>query len=486
MNNNIIKKEYDKEENEKDLKILENFFELEDSEIINVERKKEVEYVEEKDEIDGQGYLIKAKNVNLKLIEEHYEIHVKKKNNEYGTCPCCGQMVTRVHDYYDRMIQDVTFRGIPIFFRYEVKRFYCVDCIKSFTEENKDFPKGIKTTINLVANIINALKENVSRATIARENHVSTYFVKTILDTCAFKRKELGKAICIDEFKGNMKMKVKEEWITRKYQTLIRHPENGEIIDILPTRDNWYLIQYFSKLPIEQRKKVKYFICDMNAYFIKIGKAYFPNAKIVIDRFHYTEVIVEAFEKIRKEVQNRQSEKDRKTFKRSRYLLLMHEEKLKETKGGTEQVERMLEKSIGLKKGYEMLQEFYKLNKIVGRAEARIKLKMYYEKVEKSKLNTFKKAIETIRRHERDILNSFETKYTNAYAEGMNNLIKVIKRVSYGLKNLERFKKRLELIVNNYREIREKNKKHKEIRQEILRERKRYRNEIKAAIQEAA
>ena len=158
--------------------------------------------MDEEDEIDDQGYLIKAKNLNIKLIEAHYEVTVVKKNNKEGSCPCCGQITTKVHDYYYRYIQDVTLEGLPVFIKYKIKRFRCPDCAKNFSEENKDFPKGIKKKKRLTFQIMKRLKENCSRATIAREENVSENFVKKVLDACEFSKKKLGEIICIDEFKG--------------------------------------------------------------------------------------------------------------------------------------------------------------------------------------------------------------------------------------------------------------------------------------------
>ena len=43
----------------------------------------------------------------------------------------------------------------------------------------------------------------------------------------------------------------------------------------------------------------------------------------------------------------------------------------------------------------------------------------------------------------KEILNAFKYKYTNGPTEGYNNKIKVLKRVSYGIKNFKRFRNRI-------------------------------------------
>ncbi|MFZ5975338.1 MAG: ISL3 family transposase [Bacillota bacterium] len=41
------------------------------------------------------------------------------------------------------------------------------------------------------------------------------------------------------------------------------------------------------------------------------------------------------------------------------------------------------------------------------------------------------------------ILNAFDHPYSNGYTEGVNNKIKVLKRVAFGFRNFENFRKRI-------------------------------------------
>lgn len=463
------------------------FFGLTDSIVTNYKEKGKTDYKEEMDEIDKQGYLHPAKNLSLKLIYPHYLVTVEKKNNKEAQCPCCGQVVTKVHDYYHRLIQDVTLNEKPIIFDYVVKRFICIDCYKCFTVENEDFPKGMRYTKRLILHIMQLLKETYSRSSIARQENVSPGFVKRVLDLVAFVPKQLDDAIGIDEFRGNMGEYINGKWILYKYQTIIISPKKGEVINVLKNRYESEIKKFFESIPEEERDKIKYFTCDMNPYFIKLGKKYFKNAKIVIDKFHFVKVIVEAFEKTRKGAQKYLTAKQRRKFKNARKLLLMHKEDLGKIEyGDGYTVEQMLELAPLLRRPYQLLQQFYELMNSKNIDEARMKLKQFYADVDGYKNFFFTEAVKTLMNHEKDILNAFDCPYTNAYVEGKNNLIKVIKRNGYGMKNVERFKKRLDLIVNENIRRKDEAKEHKLIRQEIRRKRKAYRKEIRAAIEQAA
>lgn len=84
-----------------------------------------------------------------------------------------------------------------------------------------------------------------------------------------------------------------------------------------------------SKIPKYKRDKVKKYICDMSPTYIEIGKMLFKNAEIVVDKFHCTRAITEAFEKIRKRIQANLSDEERRYFKHNRFVLLNRKEKLK-------------------------------------------------------------------------------------------------------------------------------------------------------------
>ena len=58
-----------------------------------------------------------------------------------------------------------------------------------------------------------------------------------------------------DEFKGNTN--------AGKYQCILVDVEKKMVIDILPDRTRSHLISYFTKYTRQERKNVKFFVCDM-------------------------------------------------------------------------------------------------------------------------------------------------------------------------------------------------------------------------------
>ena len=75
-------------------------------------------------------------------------------------------------------------------------------------------------------------------------------------------------------------------------------------LDILPTRQKVYLHTYFSRYTREERLKVEYFIIDMWDDYKSLS-VLFPNAKVVVDRYHYVRQVYRALDAVRKRGQKR-------------------------------------------------------------------------------------------------------------------------------------------------------------------------------------
>ena len=71
----------------------------------------------------------------------------------------------------------------------------------------------------------------------------------------------------------------------------------------------------------------------------------------------------------------------------------------------------------------------------------------WLNEAECSTINEFKRCVSTLREWHEYISNYFKYNYSNGPTEGKNNLIKVIKRISFGFRNFNNFRNRI-LILN--------------------------------------
>jgi transposase len=133
--------------------------------------------------------------------------------------------------------------------------------------------------------------------------------------------------------------------------------------------------------------------------------------------------------------------KGRIYFKRSTKLLLTPGSKLSDEDKAAVNV--MLSLSSKLSRTYALKEEFYKVFRSKTRLEAKRALGRWLWLVDKAGLEEFKNYRLTFRRWFEAITNIIKYQVTNGFTEGINNDIKVLKRVSYGIKTFKILRNRV-------------------------------------------
>jgi transposase len=252
------------------------------------------------------------------------KIFIETKISEQ-TCPCCGKQTRRVHDYRLQVVKDLPLQLKHCYLILRKRRYLC-SCGKRFAEKYDFLARYQQRSVRLTQYIANALRDCVSIKSIAIKSNVSSTTVTRILDTIHYQCLRLKEAISIDEFKGNAD--------TGKYQCIIVNPRQSSIMDILPSRSQAQLSAYFHEMDRSQRYRVKFFICDMWQPYVDLARSYFPNAAVIIDKYHFIRQVTWAIENVRKRLQATMPASLRKYYKRSHKLILSRYEKLKDDNKG--------------------------------------------------------------------------------------------------------------------------------------------------------
>ena len=176
-------------------------------------------------------------------------------------------------------------------------------------------PSYHRRTKRLTYYVVNLLRESFSLKQVANLTGVSVQTVSRLLDTLAYEApSKLPAAVSIDEFKGNAS--------TGKYQCILVDPLKRRILDILPDRTQSHLASYWRNISRKERLKVQFFVCDMWRPYVDLAQTFFPNAKIIIDKYHFIRQITWAIENVRKRLQKSMPASLRKYYKRSHKLIL--------------------------------------------------------------------------------------------------------------------------------------------------------------------
>lgn len=100
--------------------------------------------------------------------------------------------------------------------------------------------------------------------------------------------------LCFDEFRGTH----------NTYHFIYIDADTHVIQDILPNRLKQTIFDHFMRFPPFVRGLFRTVTCDLNSYYADLIKALFPNAKIIVDRFHIVQMLNRAVNSMRTDLMN--------------------------------------------------------------------------------------------------------------------------------------------------------------------------------------
>ena len=368
-------------------------------------------------------------NINVSSTQIVLHLQMKRRPEK---CPACDSLTDAIHDYRTQIVKDCPVQGKVLYWKYRKRRYRCANCGKRFYEKNWLLPKWHRLTNRLALQVIGRLSEKVSRKDIAKEFRVSESTVCRWMNLTEYgKPGKLPRVLSIDEFRVNTG--------GERFQCILTAPEERRILDVLPNCREARIAEYLRSFP--NRNEVDYFVCDMKKEYISLARTLFPNAKIVIDRFHVVRYCTWSVENVRKRVQKDLYPDERKYFKRSRTLLLKHKNEL--SAPAKEALIRMLRFRKDLADAYLLKEKFYAFMESKDSTEARKRLHEFGLYAATADLPEFEPLMSVLRNWSKYILNAFDCPYSNGFTEGSNNKIKVIKRIAFGYRSFFNLRQRI-------------------------------------------
>ena len=386
----------------------------------------------------------KIKGITHKIFEGYLSYKPK-------CCPKCGcifneKQTFEKHGFITSDIKIQSVVGFNSILRLHKQRIKCHSCNKPFTLFTPIVNKGCFISNNTKLSIVRDLVKKRSEKDIAIDNNVSPNTVERVIDSyyksIKLYKHYLPKVLSFDEFKS-----VKSADGAMSFH--ICNGETGQTIDIVEDRKLMNLLKYFSYYTHKARANVKLIVIDMYSPYISLIQKMFPNAQIIIDKFHLIQLISRSLNKTRIMIMKKDKTNYNK-FKRYWKLILKSRDELNCSKWkkfrcfdnlmtDVDVVNYLVNSNNELKDTYQAYQDLlYALqhNDIT---------------VFKSALNNtynnlssyMKTSIKTLKSFTQYIENTFKHKYHNGFIEGNNNFIKVIKRIAFGFRNFSRFKARI-------------------------------------------
>lgn len=229
---------------------------------------------------------------------------------------------------------------------------------------------------------------------------------------------------------------------TTEFLTNLVCSKASKVISNAQGRDAKALATCLKVLPKEAREKIEFFALDMNAGFFKAVRKLCPNAEIAVDRFHLAQELNEAFNDVRK-FEFKMAQRRHDDFQAGmleggrRFILMERNPNLSIEEQNLLGKLKMLNTNINA--GMLIVDYFHKVLDKTSIPKFRRALVQWYQLVRESKLKRFRKFAMQVRKYRLNIEAYIKSNLTTAISEGLNNKIKVLKRMGYGYSNIESF-----------------------------------------------
>lgn len=429
--------------------------------------------------------------IDIKTIGSTKEIHLARiLKPEY--CPQCH---SKMHSkgFYKRRVNHPIFQdGYTFILVVYQRKWKCTNPLCNlYLNDQFNFVEKYKQSTNMTPYLIlRDMKDiNVTIAEVAKKFNVSdTTVYYTFQQYIDPKRLPLPEILSIDEVFLDIDYR-------HKYAMILMDFITGEIIDILPNRWEETTNAYFLSIPIEERKQVKYLICDMYNPYINYAGRYFPSATVLIDSFHVISWINTRINQHIYAIKKKYAEKDKQLYKEKLekqnkvYVETEHKGKIPESKEtylltrhrwvllrNVDNIEYEYERRYNRKFSaylntydYEKLfldidDSFIKIRKLKEKyiefnnsgeedpKKVENELDKLIEEYANCDLEIFRSFSELLNNHKNEIINSFtyvtdksnkRRRLSNGPIEGFNRQPKDYKRNTRGIENFDFVRKRL-------------------------------------------
>jgi len=357
---------------------------------------------------------------------------------EESLCPVCLKKQRKVNQTYKRKIRDLSVTGKEVYLYLTVRQFYCPDCNRHFTEPFSFVDPSRTMTVRYEEYIYNLCKISTMQKVSAQEN-----IVWNCLDDIfrRYAKKELaGQSSYMTRVVGMDEFAVKKGH--KNFATVIVDLERVQIIDILEYREKDKLVSYFKGKGEEWLGNIEVFCSDMWDGFISTAKAVFPNAAIVVDRFHFFWHLNKAVDNQRKHL--RRVFKEHEEFKHLKWALIKNQNDL--TAEEKKKSDSAFILAPELKQIYEHKEQLRAIfEEDLSKKQAELKINKWIESAESLNNKYLNLFIKTFNNWKDYVLNYFISRFTTSIIEGVNNSIKTVKRMCFGFRNFENFKTRIML-----------------------------------------
>jgi transposase len=358
-------------------------------------------------------------------------VELEVGEGEPGVCSGCGRRVDREHERARREVRDLPILGAETTLLMDRRRFDCSRCGPKL--ERLSWLEPWARVTNRLADAVARLCEFLPIKQVAAFYGLSWGTVKEIHKS--FLERELGPV----DVKG-VRMIAMDEFAIQKghrYATVVLDPQSKRVLWVCRGRSREDIRPFFELLGQEGREGIEAVAMDMSTSYEQEVRKWCPNAQIVYDLFHIVAKYGrEVIDRTRVDEANRlrHDKEARKVVKGARWLLLRNKKNINSAEDRV-RLKELLSANRTLAKVYIMRDDLKHLWDFRYPAAALRFWKGWYHRAVRSRIDELVKFAKAMKERLHGILSHCRYRLHTSLLEGMNNKIKVMKRMAYGFRD---------------------------------------------------
>lgn len=373
------------------------------------------------------------------------ELELQPVPNYPKRCSGCGEVVVEVHDVSERRVRDLPILEAETWLVFPRARLACPRCGPT-VELVPWLDRYQRLTTRFAAAIARL-------AQVMPIKHVAAWFAVGWATVKQIDKRALGARLGPVALDGVRVLALDEFALHRgqRYATVVADAETRRVLWVGTGRDREAVRAFFALLGPARCAQVEAVVMDMSAAFAAEVRAACPQAAVVYDRFHvqagYNRDVVD---RVRIDETNRVGQAlprgapgrlarvaERREVRGSRWLLLTNRAGL--ARPDRVRLYDLLAANVALFLVYVLKEDLARLWTYQYPGAARRCWADWYARAQEAGLPALRRYADRLAAHIDGVINHCHYPLTTGFLEGINNKIKVLKRMAYGFRDEEYF-----------------------------------------------
>ena len=372
-------------------------------------------------------------DLSIEQVKRGQIVEVWCKPKARPACLYCQHDSVRIKSTHHRLLKHTRQGNQLMILHLALPKYHCPNCDRYFRHPLRGIRPRLRATESYRLEVFEAHDGGVSQRKLTVTHKIGSATVERWYQQQIKNRvAELSSRHC-PRILG-----IDEHFFSRKkgFATTLVDLKNHKVFDVVLGRSEASLRRYLSHLT--GRDRVKFVVMDLSETYRKIVQQYFPNAKIVADRFHVIRLVNQHF----LQVWNQQDPVGRK----NRGLLsLMRRHHWNLTPEQQQNLSQYLAKFPILQALYQAKQKLnsFLLLKKVPAKKARKYIPEFLQLLDQFEESPAKIIAQTIRSWLEPIIRMWRFSKSNGITEGFHTKMEMISRRAFGFRNFQNYRLRV-------------------------------------------